>query len=230
MQKKSSVFLSDVPERVRHLPHHAIFREDKSITKARIVFDTSAHDTDEASLNDRVLPGPAFQPNLVSVLLRFRSDPIAIMAVVKKIFLQIKLASEDQDVRRYLWHHDMKTDILPTTYKMIRLTFGVNSSPFLTNGTVQHHAEKSEDKFPEASEKVLSYMHVDDCLTGAEYENKGTKLQQSLGSMMQEGGFLLRKWASNSGFVLSHIKPEDRAPTSTIDFTEREPLKALGIS
>ena len=47
---------------------------------------------------------------------------------------------------------------------------------------------------------------------------------------MQKGGFLLRKWASNSQFVLSHIKPEDRAPTSTIDFNEREPLKALGMS
>ena len=40
----------------------------------------------------------------------------------------------------------------------------------------------------------------------------------------------MRKWASNSEFILSHIKPEDRAPTSTIDFNEREPLKALGMS
>ena len=59
---------SEVEERVRHLPHHAVFRDDKSSTKTRIVFDASAHDTDEASLNDCVLPGPALQPNLVSVL------------------------------------------------------------------------------------------------------------------------------------------------------------------
>ena len=115
-------------------------------------------------------------------------------------------------------------------YKMTRLTFGVNSSPFLAIGTVQHHAKKSKEKFPEASETVLSDMYVDDCLTGAEDENKAVKLQQSLGTMMQDGGFLLRKWTSNSEFVLSHIKPEDRAPTSTIDFNEREPLKALGMS
>ena len=93
---------SEVEKRVRYLPHHAVFREDKSSTKA--------HDTDEASLNDCVLPGPALQPNLVSVLLRFRSHPIAIMADVKKMSLQIKLASEDQDVHHYLWR-DMKTDI-----------------------------------------------------------------------------------------------------------------------
>ena len=220
---------SEVEKRVRYLPHHAVFREDKSSTKTHIVFDASAHDTDEASLNDCVLPGPALQPNLVSVLLRFRSHPIAIMADVKKMFLQIKLAGEDQDVHRYLWC-DMKIDESPTKYKMTHLTFGVNSSPFLAIGTAQHHAKKSKEKFPEASETVLSDMYVDDCFTGAENENKAVKLQQLLGTMMQEGGFLLRKWASNSEFVLSHIKPEDRAPTLTIDFNEREPLKALGMS
>ena len=98
---------------------------------------------------------------------------------------------------------------------MTHLTFGVNSSPFLAIGTVQHHAKKSKEKFSEASETVLSDMYVDDCLTGTKDETKSVKLQQSLGTMMQEGGFLLRKWASNSEFVLSHIKPEDRAPMST---------------
>ena len=135
------------------------------------------------------------------------------MADVKKMLLQIKLASEDQDMYCYLWR-DMKTDESPTKYKMTLLTFGVNPSPFLAIGTVQHHAKKPKEKFPEASETVLSDMYVDDCLTGAENENKAVKLQQS----------------SNSECVLSHIKLEDRAPTSTIDFNEREPLKALGMT
>ena len=46
-----------------------------------------------------------------------------------KMFPQINLASEDQDVHCYLWH-DIKTDESPTKYKMTHLTFGVNSSPF----------------------------------------------------------------------------------------------------
>ena len=87
----------------------------------------------------------------------------------------------------------MKTDESPTKYKMTRLTFGVNSSSFLAIGTVQHHAKKSKKKFPEASETILSDMYVDDCLTGAENENKAAKLQQSLGTMMQEDGFFIGK-------------------------------------
>ena len=216
------------PEKVRYLPHHAVYREDKASTKTRIVFDGSCHDGNEVSLNDCVLPGPALQPNLVSVLLRFRSHPIAIMADVQKMFLQIKLAKEDQDVHRYLWR-DMKSDVTPTIFKMTRLTFGVNSSPFLAIGTAQNHAKESKENFPEASEAVENDMYVDDVLTGAENESNAITLQRSLDAMMKAGGFKLTKWASNSEFVCANIQEDERAPTSTIDFNQSESLKALGI-
>ena len=90
------------PEKVRYLLHNAVYHEDKASTKTRIVFDGSFRDGNEVLLNDCVLPGPALQPNLVSVLLHFRSHPVAIMADVRKMSLQIKLAKEDQDVHRYL--------------------------------------------------------------------------------------------------------------------------------
>ena len=79
------------PEKVRCLPHHAVYHEDKASTKTRIVFDGSCHDGNEVSLNDCVLPGPALQPNLVSVLLHFWSHPIAIMADVQKMFCRLNL-------------------------------------------------------------------------------------------------------------------------------------------
>ena len=66
--------------------------------------------------------------------------------------------------------------------------------------TVQHHAKKCKEKFPEALETILSDMYADDCLTGAEDKSKAVKLQQPMGTMMQEDGFLLRKWASNCEF------------------------------
>ena len=57
---------------------------------------------DSVSLNDCVLPGPALQPNLASVLIRFRTHRIGMMADVEKMYLQIKLSPKDQDVHRYL--------------------------------------------------------------------------------------------------------------------------------
>ena len=49
----------DEDRTLRYLPHHAVFRNDKTTTKCRIVFDASAQEGDGVSLNDCVLPGPA---------------------------------------------------------------------------------------------------------------------------------------------------------------------------
>ena len=218
----------DGNKRVRYLPHHAVFREDKKSTKCRVVFDGSACDEHDVSLNDCILTGPALHPNLVSVLLRFRTRRIALMADVEKMFLQIKVDERDQDALRYLWR-DLKSDDPPRVYRLQRLAFGVNCSPFLAIATVQSHAKKCNEQFPDASKAVLSNMYVDDCLTGADNVGATVELQQSLDKMMEQGGFNLTKWASNSKEVLSHIEEQEQSQSSTIDFNASEPLKVLGI-
>ena len=59
--------------------------DDKRTTKCRIVFDGSAREGGDAPLNDRVLPGPALQPNLVSVLIRFGTHKIGLIADTQKM-------------------------------------------------------------------------------------------------------------------------------------------------
>ena len=59
-------------DRIRYLPHHAVFRMDKNSSKCRIVFDGSAKTSDGVSLNDCLLEGPNILPDLVHILIRFR--------------------------------------------------------------------------------------------------------------------------------------------------------------
>lgn len=153
---------------------------------------------------------------------------IALMADMEKMFLQIKVDEKDQHVLRYVWR-DLKSDDAPRIYRLQRLAFGVNCSPFLAIATVQHHAKECKEEFPAASMEVLSNMYVDDCLTGDDSVEASVELQKSLDKMMECGGFNLTKWASNSKEVLSHIAKQDQAQSNTTDFSESEPLKALGI-
>ena len=102
------------------------------------------------------------QPNLASVLIRFRTHRVGLIADVEKMYLQIKLAPKDQDEHRYLWR-DMKTEEAPKVYRMLRLTFGVNSSPFLAIATVHVHVNKYAETFPDAIREILDNMYVDDC-------------------------------------------------------------------
>ena len=228
-------FAEEVPDpssgggNFRYLPHHAVFRADRKTTKCRIVFDASASEQDSASLNDCVLPGPALQHNLASVLIRFRTHRVGMIADVEKMFLQVKLAPEDLDVHRYLWR-DLRTDEEPKAYRMLRLTFGVNSSPFLAIATVHAHAKRYEETFPNAVREILQNMYVDDCLTGADTDNAAMKLQKEMSDIMLTAAFNLTKWASNSELLMDSIDTEKRASSPLVEFDSHEPLKALGVS
>ena len=228
-------FAEEVPAKekqntgVRYLPHHAVFRNDKTTTKCRIVFDASAKDEQGVSLNDCILPGPALQPNLASVLTRFRTHKVGLLADVEKMFLQIKLAKPNQDVHRYLWR-ELNSDETPRVYRMKRLTFGVNCSPFLAIAVIHAHARGYLETNPRAAQELLTNMYVDDCLTGAETENAALTLKRELSDMMKAAGFNLTKWASNSLQVMSSVQPEQRAQLPLVDLTTDEPLKALGVS
>ena len=77
------------------------------------------------------------------------------------MFLQIKVDQKDQDVLRYVWRV-FKSDEAPRIYRLQRLAFGVNCSPFLAIATVQHHANECKEEFPSASMEVLSNTYVTD--------------------------------------------------------------------
>ena len=51
-------------DKIRYLPHQAVFREDRTTTKCRVVFDSSAKTADGVSLNSCLLKGPKLQPDL----------------------------------------------------------------------------------------------------------------------------------------------------------------------
>ena len=83
-------------------------------------------------------------------------------------------------------------------YIIQRLTFGVNSSPFLAISTVHGHAKKYTELFPNAVQEILQNMYVNGVLTGADTVDSTMKLQQDLSGIMMKAAFNLTKWASNS--------------------------------
>ncbi|XP_064653104.1 uncharacterized protein LOC135503459 [Lineus longissimus] len=207
---------ADPAKTVYYLPHHAVVREDKTTTKTGIVFDASARDKHGVSLNDCLHQGPALQPNQYGD--------------VKKMFLQIKIREEDREwEHRYLWR-DGNSDRPPEIYRMNRVTFGVNASPFLAIATVKHHTRRLEKVYPQAAREIQDNMNVDDCLSGAAGAPQALDLKTDLKDLMRDGGFDLTKWASNYKEVTEQIEPQDRAPSDVIDMSTGESLKTLGIA
>jgi len=215
-------------DKIRYLPRHGVFREDTATTKCTVVLDSSAKMHDGQSLNSCLLKGPKLQPDLGHVLIRFRCHRIGIMADIKKMFLQIKLKRQDQNNHRFLWRNQ-HTDQSPEVYCMTRVTFGDTPSPFLSIATVQKHAKE----LPTATKEVCENIYVDDVLIGAPEDESALNLSDELCNLLSQGGFQLKKWASNSRKIMETTPLRDRAPTlapTTESEKMSDSLKALGTS
>ncbi|KJH42146.1 hypothetical protein DICVIV_11877 [Dictyocaulus viviparus] len=102
---------TNLKEIIHYLSHHAVITPNKETTKLRVVFDASAHQKGQPSLNEVLHQGPLILPQICDILLRFRIGDIAIISDVEKAFLQIRLHEKDRDATQPTYKH---TSILMT--------------------------------------------------------------------------------------------------------------------
>ena len=81
--------------------------------------------------------------------------------------------------------------------------------------TLRNHLSKYENIDPEFVDTVVRALHVDDFASGKDSINDGFEIYQKLKSRFREGGFNMRKWASNNQELTEMIKKEEAAVSST---------------
>lgn len=183
-----------------YLPHHAVIREDKATTKLRVVFDASSHEDGCPSLNSCLLTGPNLNPDLLSVLIRFRLHPVAFMADITKAFLQISVAEEDRDALRFFWLTGPPDaeDTKQCTLRMTRVVFGVSSSPFLLAATIRAHLDKYQKDHPHTINLLKDTLYVDDLIASARDAEDAYTVTAEAKEILAAAGMNLCKWTTNS--------------------------------
>ncbi|XP_050305067.1 uncharacterized protein LOC126742466 [Anthonomus grandis grandis] len=64
------------PESVCYLPHHGVIKPDSSTTKMRVVFNASAKDSKNQSLNSTLRPGPKLHADIVTTTAISPEEPL----------------------------------------------------------------------------------------------------------------------------------------------------------
>ncbi|XP_054709129.1 uncharacterized protein LOC129218832 [Uloborus diversus] len=152
---------------------------------------------------------------------------------IERAFLQISLNEFDRDVVRFLFvkHDPNKNDnVEVVVYRFLRLTFGINVSPFLLSATIKEHIKKYEEAYPVTTEVLNICFYVDDLVTGADSINDALKISIEANNIMKKASMNLRKLISNDE-VLMKMWEEREFNILPSDFVNNcnEPCKVLGL-
>ncbi|XP_053698496.1 uncharacterized protein LOC128745446 [Sabethes cyaneus] len=212
-----------------YLPHHPVVKEESTTTKLRVVFDASARTTSGFSLNDGLLAGPVIQNDLRAIILRSRTRQIMLVADIEKMFRQIDICPEDRCLQSILWRSNPHQPL--ATYELSTVTYGTKPAPFLATRTLIQLATDEAERFSLAAKAVKEDFYMDDAITGADDPTTAKELRIQLQELMQSGGFVLRKFASNCEAVLEDLPAENRSVYSTdgIHLDPNSTVKTLGL-
>ena len=125
----------------------------------------------------------------------------------------IAVNPEDRDVLRFLWVEDLDAEEAEIiTYRFSRVVFGVSSSPFLLNATIQHHVQLYVKEQPLLVDKVLESIYVDDVVGGADSEEEAYDFYKESKTLLREGSFNLRKFLTSSSPLQERVDHEETTP------------------
>ncbi|XP_073956419.1 uncharacterized protein [Choristoneura fumiferana] len=189
-----------------YLPYHAVVREDKETTKVRIVFDASCKGANGVSLNDDLMVGPSLQSELRHIIMRWRVHLICFAADIIKMYRQVKVDEEDANYQRILWRENPCDDF--KEYKLLRVTFGTSSAPYLAVKSLMQVAKDEGHNYPLAVERVERDFYMDDLMSGCEHEDEAIEIYKQMTALLLKGGFELQKWTSNSESMIERIRQE----------------------
>ncbi|XP_038117006.1 uncharacterized protein LOC119769172 [Culex quinquefasciatus] len=210
-----------------YLPHHPVFKDSSTTTKVRVVFDGSAATSTGFSLNQALCVGPVVQEDLLSLLLRFRNYPVALVADAAKMYRQVLVHPEDRRLQRIFWRFSPDSPI--QTYELQTVTYGLAPSAYLATRSLQQLAQDEGHEYALGGPALESNFYVDDFIGGADTVEDAIRLRKELTELLAKGGFEMRKWTSNRLEVLRGLTQDQIGTQSSLQFGPNEMVKALGI-
>lgn len=213
-------------EKLYFIPHHAVLKPDSLTTKLRVVFDASAKTSTGRSLNDCMYVGKKQQRDLIEILIQWRLYKIVFKADITKMYRQIHIDKDDQRYHTIFWRNDTSEKI--KEYQLTRVTFGTAAAPFLATRTLNQIAIERENQFPIASSIIKNNFYVDDLIAGQNDVTGALLAKEEIIKVLNEGGFTLTKWTSNSQQFLNSL-PVEMTERALQKFEDNESTTALGL-
>ena len=192
---------TSITEHCHYLPHHAV-KKDSLTTPIRMVFNCSAKQGKNPSLNDCLMTGPSLTEKLGNILLRFRTERFAYSADISKAFLRVGLQECDRDYTRFLWYENLEKEGSLATYRFKSVLFGATCSPFLLQATLDHHFRNSDNDYKDT---LRQNFYMDNLLGTTNTQNELFAIYHNANLELEKANMPLRMWVSNDPDLNSKI-------------------------
>ncbi|XP_068916892.1 uncharacterized protein [Tenebrio molitor] len=146
-------------------------------------------------------------------------------ADIEKMYRQILIDSVDTDYQRILWRDHPNEEL--KTYRLTTLTYGTKPASFIATRCLVELAVQNQKVNPLASSIIKRDFYMDDLLTGADTISELSAICEDVSTILQEGGFNLRKWTSN--VPLTSHKINNNCQKNGIVNLDNDVTKTLGL-
>ena len=140
--------------------------------------------------------------SLLGIPLRFREHPVAILADIESMFVQVAVKQEDQSALRFLWS---KNNFL-MQYQFNRLIFGATCSPSMAIFFLIQFAKDNAENFPKTFAAITKQFYMVDYVPSLPTITEAKDTVMQVKECLQRGGF---KFLSNCPEVLERIPCQD---------------------
>ena len=206
---------------------HALVENPNKPDKPRLIFD-ARRKFNNRCLNDAFHNGPLLMTDMMDVIFFFRQKPHAVSMDITKMFLQVRIKSEDQTVFRFFWRRPGDPGP-PIAYQMMVLIFGASLSPTCV-AYVLRHIVKDHPEYADVAELVVKKFYVDNYLDSFETVEEGIETCRRLRELLFLGGFVLGQLATSTREILQSVPASDRAnPDLNVDLDDLPIHRTLGL-
>nr|XP_042912271.1 uncharacterized protein LOC122272538 [Parasteatoda tepidariorum] len=207
------------PESSYYMPHHGVYRPEKSTTKLRVVFNASSLTHNATSFNAIQYNGGVIQEDLFSIMTSFRRHTYAFQADIKMMYRMILVNPKQHCLQRILWKDHANG---PTkAYELRTITYDTVSASFLATRCLNQLSLDEGINFPLAAPLLRDNFYMDDVLYSAPSLDEAKETRRQLISILDKAGLSLHKWSA------SH--PELSPSKNDYDFSSADETKTLGV-
>ncbi|GFT60982.1 uncharacterized protein NPIL_163311 [Nephila pilipes] len=109
--------------------------------------------------------GQVFQPDIFTLLVRFRVNKIALTSDIKQMYKQILSDQVDQNLQKIVWRNSSDSAI--KGYRLSNATYGTSSTPFFATRCLHQLGLDSQNINPKISNIIQNSFYMDDLIAGA---------------------------------------------------------------